>query len=466
MTGGNDGFWDRALTQLSTAWQDIAEAALVRVSGSVRPGLPDEARERLRERIQACIKGKGGEALARGRAAGIGQHYLALDRDGQRRFLVMLAEEFDVDLDEVEREASALLQAEDTGTQRALATSLRDATEPSRMRLFTQFNGLPNGLKFLVDIRADALAHRREEPILLRVADDLRRLLSGWFDVGFLQLRSLNWDSPASLLEKLIAYEAVHRIQNWNDLKNRLESDRRLFAFFHPNIPDEPLIFVEVALVDNMAGSVQRLLDPDAPLTAPTEAEAAIFYSISNTQRGLAGVSLGDFLIKRVVDELRRELPNLKTFATLSPMPGFRRWLEGHLAEARQLGFAPAGLESGIAPEALAKAVESEDREALRAWRQQIMVLGARYLIDEKRGDRPVDAVARFHLSNGARVERINWMGDLSAKGLAESAGLMVNYLYRLNDIAQNHEAFVTKGKIPASADVRSLARLARRDEA
>ena len=459
MTERREGFWDRALSQLSGAWQEIADATLVRVARGVRPHLPDDDRDRLRERVRECIDARGGEALARARAAHLGHTYLDLDTDGRRRFLAMLAVDFDIDVDEVAREARAFLEASDSEARRALATSLRDATESPRMSLFTQFNGLPDGLKFLVDMRADALAGRREEPVLIRVADDLRRLLSAWFDVGFLELRSLSWDSPASLLEKLIAYEAVHQITSWDDLKNRLETDRRLFAFFHPNMPDEPLIFVEVALVESMADSVQRLLDPDAPLVPAREADAAIFYSISNTQAGLAGVSLGDFLIKRVVDELSRELPGLKTFATLSPLPGFTRWLDRFLASDEPMSLAPAGMGDDDARENLKAALKGKKPDALKPWRQQLVALAARYLLDEKRGDRPIDPVARFHLSNGARVERLNWLGDLSTKGLGESAGLMVNYLYRLDDIARNHEQFVTSGKIAASSEVRTLAK-------
>ncbi|MBN34204.1 MAG: malonyl-CoA decarboxylase [Rhodospirillaceae bacterium] len=458
----NRNFWDRALHQLSGAWQDISDVARIRVSSQVRPDLPDDDRDRMRERIRDCIAARGGEAVARARAAHVGQSYLSLDQTGRRRFLAVLASDFDMDLEEVAREAQAMLHAEDAEAKRALAASLRSATIAPRMQLFTQFNGLPDGLKFLVDMRADALEGRREEPLLTRVADDLQQLLAAWFDVGFLQLRSLTWDSPASLLEKLIAYEAVHRIANWSDLKNRLEPDRRLFAFFHPNMPEEPLIFVEVALVDSMADSVQRLLDEDAPLVKSETAEAAIFYSISNTQPGLAGVSLGDFLIKRVVEELRRELPNLKVFATLSPIPGFTRWLRRHLADADSLGHAPAGVAAEAAPAELLAALDRETLEAVRPWRHQLLVLAARYLLDEKRGDRPLDPVARFHLSNGARVERLNWMGDLSEKGLDESACLMVNYLYCLDDIAANYEAFATQGEIAASGDVRALARSGR----
>jgi len=458
MNESEGSFWDRALRQISGAWQDIAEAALVRVAGRVRPNLPDDDLVRLRERIAECIAARGGESMARARAADIGRTYLELERDGRRRFLALLAHDFDIDLDEVESQAKALLAAPDTSAKRALAGSLRDATEAPRQRLFLQFNGLPDGLKFLVDMRADALSFAREEPLVQRIDDDLRRLLSAWFDVGFLVLRRLDWHSPAALLEKLIVYEAVHEIASWADLKNRLEPDRRMFGFFHPNMPDEPLIFVEVALVQGMAGSVQALLDPSAPLMRPDKADTAIFYSISNTQKGLAGVSLGDFLIKRVVSELARELPGLKTFATLSPMPGFRRWLDPLLAGEDSLPDLPPG--SAVRAELIA-ALRSGDGDGLERWRDPLVALGARYLMNELRGGRPIDPVARFHLTNGARVERLNWMGDRSAKGIAESVGLMVNYLYRVGDIAANHEAFVTKGRIAASTEARGQAKKA-----
>lgn len=458
MSDAEGSFWDRALRQMSGAWQEIAEAALVRVAGKVRPHLPDDDLARIHERVAECIAARGGESLARARAAELGHTYLGLDRNGRRRFLLLLAREFDIDTGEVEAEARALLAATDPGTKRALASSLRDATEAPRQRLFLQFNGLPDGLRFLVDMRADALAFSREEPLVQRVDDDLRRLLSAWFDVGFLELRSLSWQSPAALLEKLIVYEAVHEIASWDDLKNRLEADRRMFAFFHPNMDDEPLIFVEVALVEEMASSVQSLLDPDAPVVRAEDAHAAIFYSISNTQKGLAGVSLGDFLIKRVVAELARELPGLKTYATLSPMPGLRRWLDRLLESDEPV----ADLSPGSPARAeLRAALAAGDTDALERWCDLLLALGARYLISEKRGDRPLDPVARFHLANGARVERINWMGDRSAKGLAESAGLMVNYLYRVDDIAGNHEAFVTTGRVAASGEARALARRA-----
>jgi len=292
--------------------------------------------------------------------------------------------------------------------------------------------------------------------------------LASWFDIGFLDLRRMTWDSPAVVLEKLMAYEAVHEIRSWDDLKNRLDSDRRCFAFFHPRMPEEPLIFVEVALVSGMADNVQVLLDEHAPEGDPGKADTAIFYSISNAQPGLAKVSFGDFLIKQVVDELRRELPNLKTFATLSPVPGFAAWLaefceaedeapwdqaqEAALVEAAGIGDGREALRS-----LLARDDWRRDEAAVAAIRPVLEPLAARYLLAEKRGRRALDPVENFHLSNGARLERINWLGDTSRNGLEGAAGLMVNYLYKLADIEQNHEAYRGRGKVTAAAPVRRM---------
>jgi len=280
-------------------------------------------------------------------------------------------------------------------------------------------------------------------------------------------LQRITWDSPAALLEKLMAYEAVHEIRGWTDLKNRLDADRRCFAFFHPRMPDEPLIFVEVALVAGMTGEVHALLDESAPIGDPHLADTAIFYSISNCQLGLAGISFGDFLIKRVVDALATELPRLKVFATLSPVPGFRAWLERHSRAASGDLLLPA---ERSAIEALGGEAPERDLAALldhhadprigAALRDPLIRLCARYLLNERRpSGRALDPVAHFHLSNGARVERLNWLGDTSPKGLQQSAGIMVNYLYRLSEIEANHEAYRGEGRVAASSSIRNLLR-------
>src|SRR5271163_3703280 len=322
-----EGVFDRTLTNLRGAWRDIALSARGVLSRTPRPELSSDDIGRLREQMLSCLDGRGGEVTARARAADLGRTYLSLDANGRERFLRLLAGEFDVDRGEIDRCCAVLAKAGGTAERVAAERDLRNALEPPRITLLRQFNALPEGVKFLVDRRAELLDLGQHDPILHGLEEDLKRLLANWFDIGFLELKRITWESPAALLEKLMAYEAVHEIRSWTDLKNRLEADRRCFAFFHPRMPDEPLIFVEVALVKGMAGNIHALLDESAPLGDANAADTAIFYSISNCQRGLNGISFGDFLIKRVVDALAAELPRLKVFATLSPVPGFRAWL-------------------------------------------------------------------------------------------------------------------------------------------
>jgi malonyl-CoA decarboxylase len=338
------------------------------------------------------------------------------------------------------------------------------------VRLLTQFTTIPDGMKFIVELRTKLLAIMKGDPHLTALEADMRALLANWFDVGFLELQSIDWNSPAALLEKLVGYEAVHEIRSWRDLKNRLDSDRRCYAFFHPRMPHEPLIFVEVALVKGLADSVQRLLDQKAPVQNPREADAAIFYSISNCQRGLAGISFGNFLIKRVVTELSAEFHNLKIFATLSPIPGFRRWLaqqisadddtlllEGETKTLQALEVADTGTKSLEA--LLNRRGWCRDPAITKPLEPILIRLCARYLLAESRGKRAADPVAHFHLSNGARIERINMGADISEKGLKESAGLMVNYLYAPDKIETYHEDYAGEGRRHASTVVRKLAR-------
>jgi malonyl-CoA decarboxylase len=465
-----DGVFDRTLANLRSAWREIAQSARGVRNHAPRPDLPEDDAARLRQQMLGCLDGRRGEVTVRAGAAELGRSYLALSPAGRERFLRLLAEEFDTDHAVVDDCCALVAAAADPAARTAAERALRTALTPPRVTLLRQFNALPEGVKFLVDRRAELLQLTGEEPALRGLADDLRDLLANWFDIGFLELRRITWDSPASLLEKLIAYEAVHEIRGWTDLKNRLDADRRCFAFFHPRMPDEPLIFVEVALVDGIAGDVHALLDEAAPIGNPQTADSAIFYSISNCQKGLVGISLGDFLIKRVVDALAGELPRLKSFATLSPMPGFRQWLA---AEAGREGLALAGegralrgLGGGLdaAEEVLLRLLERpdwhEDARTAAALREPLLHLAARYLLQARApSGRALDPVAHFHLTNGARVERLNWLGDASPKGLQQSAGIMVNYLYRQGDIEANHEAYREEGRVAASSAVRALTR-------
>jgi malonyl-CoA decarboxylase len=466
-----EGVFDRTLTNLRNAWRDIAESARGVLTGTPRPDLSGDDATRLHQQMLSCLNGRGGGVTARARAADLGRTYLSLDIAGRERFLQLLAGEFDVDHDEIKRRCVALIEAVEPAARSATERQLRAALEPPRISLLRQFNALPEGVKFLVDRRAELIDLGQRNPLLGGLEEDLRRLLANWFDIGFLELKRITWESPAALLEKLMVYEAVHEFRGWTDLKNRLDADRRCFAFFHPRMPDEPLIFVEVALVSGMAGDVHALLDEAAPIGDPQVADAAIFYSISNCQRGLAGISFGDFLIKRVVDALATELPRLKIFATLSPVPGFRAWLEAQgRAEPNEL-LLPAeraaieALEEGV-PEADLLALLNRDgwqadQRVAGVLRDPLIRLCARYLLRERApSGRVLDPVAHFHLSNGAGVERLNWLGDVSPKGLQQSAGIMVNYLYRLADIETNHEAYRGEGRVAAaSSALRNLAR-------
>jgi malonyl-CoA decarboxylase len=451
------GLLDRAIRRITEVWRDMASS----VSG--------EGDENLEAQMQACLAGRGGEVSARNRAAKLAQTYLTQDETGRKEFLRTLAG-FDSDADAVASAYSKVQAASDPAERATAKAALRRALEPPRLKLLTQFTSIPDGRKFLVDLRGSLLKVRGTDKLLTALDADLRGLLAAWFDIGFLELQRIDWNSPAALLEKLVDYEAVHAIRSWRDLKNRLDSDRRCYAFFHPRMPGEPLIFVEVALVKGLSGSVQDLLDEKAPVQDTARADTAIFYSISNCQAGLAGISFGNFLIKRVVEELSSEFRNLKTFATLSPIPEFRRWLDPRLAkdepgllsddEASSLASAfPA--ETGCAALAGILGKRHWWRDvALRKTAEPVLTrLAARYLMVEANGKRAKDPVAHFHLSNGARVERLSMAGDTSDKGAKESATLMVNYLYDPGKIEDWHEDYAGEGKRNASTAVRKLAR-------
>jgi malonyl-CoA decarboxylase len=460
-----EGVFDRTLTNLRSAWRDIALSARGVLTRAPRQELAADDTQ-LRLQMIQCLDGLGGEVTARVRAAELGRAYLSLNSRGRERFWQILAGEFDVDHAAVERCCTDLAAASGPIERDVAERALRTALEPPRVTLMRRFNALPEGVKFLVDRRAELMNFGTQDPLLRGLEEDLKRLLANWFDIGFLELKRITWESSAALLEKLMVYEAVHEIRGWTDLKNRLEADRRCFAFFHPRMPDEPLIFVEVALVAGMAGDIHALLDEAAPIGDPQAADTAIFYSISNCQRGLAGISFGDFLIKRVVDALAAELPRLKVFATLSPAPGFRAWLDRQ--DPRRLLLsgertAIEALEGGGELDfsaLLTRAGWHQDPAVAAVLRDPMLRLCARYLLHQRTASgRALDPVAHFHLSNGARVERLNWLGDVSPKGVQQSGGIMVNYLYRSADIEANHEAYRGAGRVAASAAIRSLAR-------
>jgi malonyl-CoA decarboxylase len=454
---------------LERLWSNIADRGrpFAQVPGEAVP--PLDRAKRLAEALLSERGEASGAAVARELRLSL-QNLDAPDRTSFNRFLV---ESFGPNIEALQAAAQAFL--EDPSS--AQATRLTTAAEPPRQELLRRMNMAPGGTASLVVMRQELLGTLRKQPELQPLDSDLRHLLTSWFNRGFLDLRSIDWQTPAAVLEKLIAYEAVHEIQGWDDLRRRLAADRRCFAFFHPALPGEPLIFVEVALVQGLASAVQPLLSRDDPPGDPAQADTAIFYSISNCQDGLRGISLGNFLIKQVVEELKAELPQLEQFSTLSPVPGFRRWLErrfdtvgGEAGAADSPVFreddaariiATAGDTPTSAAEAFRVMTSNDDwwQQSGRAevLREPLLRLCAEYLTRPNKGLGGIDPVARFHLGNGARLERVNWLGNTSARGMQESFGVMVNYLYDPNAIEANHERFVHSGTVARSAQVDGL---------
>jgi malonyl-CoA decarboxylase len=373
----------------------------------------------------------------------------ALDADDRHSFQRYLASEFQPDQAALRTAAERYL----ANTTAEGAAALAQAADPPRQEVLRRMNMASGGTGALIAMRSELTAHLHDEPELKLLDADLRHLFASWFNRGFLELRRIDWQSPAAVLEKLIAYEAVHEIKGWDDLRRRLAPDRRCFAFFHPALPGEPLIFVEVALVQGLATAMPPLLAPETDeetaRAQAARADTAIFYSISNCQDGLRGVSFGNFLIKQVVEELQAEFPGLKRFSTLSPVPGFRRWLAQPTADGRNRG-------ADLLPEAETDGWWHDPARSAKL-RPGLMRLCAHYLTRPSVPGSRIDPVARFHLGNGARLERINWLGDSTPRAIAESFGIMVNYLYDHDSIEDNHEHFVRGDAIVRSHDVDTL---------
>ncbi|MBI1965108.1 MAG: malonyl-CoA decarboxylase [Betaproteobacteria bacterium] len=433
-----------------------------RLAASVFPGRDaagaDRSTARLIEQLKPLLEAsrveRGGEVPARERAARIAALYRGAGLAQRSAILNLITHEFAPDRDQLEQAIAAIQIAGSDAELSQAEARLRVALDAPRAKFFMQFNLLPEGVKFLVDLRADLLGLLPQEPALEVLQVELDGLLGIWFDPGFLELRRITWHSPALVLEKLMTYEAVHPIESWNDLRNRLDTDRRCYAFFHPRLPDEPLIFVEIALLKGFDGSMQTLLDEKAPVQDPRAADTALFYSISNTQKGLRGISFGNLLLKRVIEDLRLDLPELRVYATLSPLPRFRKWLDQALAGKDAL--LPAEEAARLAG-TLAHPDWAGDPKLSAAMRLPLEKLCARYLLQEKSGTQPLDPVAQFHLNNGARVNRIFWLADTSAHGMRQSHGMMVSYRYDLAEVDQNHEQFLNGGQIAASRRVRRL---------
>jgi malonyl-CoA decarboxylase len=400
---------------------------------------PRVLRRTLQE-LRAIIDPQVSEVEGGLRAKGVAQWYAQAAPNERRDMWLLMSEQFVADTQKTQAAQAQFAAAVGTADEAAAEVRYRRATVSPRRRLLQRFSAFAEGIRFLVDLRADMLPHLKSDKRLAALDVEMEYMFSTWFDVGFLDLRRISWDSPASLIEKLIKYEAVHDIKSWADVKNRLDSDRRCYGFFHPRLPDDPLIFVEVALTHEINACITPLLDESADAEDLNLATTAVFYSISNTQAGLRGVSFGDSLIKRVVDTLKGEFPKLKTFVTLSPIPGLRAWLGKNAPDLT------AQLQD---TDVLALPEKSHLRLAL-------MQQAAHYLGRETSDNKPLDAVAKFHLGNGARVERLNWAGDPSAKGIRQSYGLMVNYLYDLKRL-DKHRALLAQGKIPVAKAIEDL---------
>src|SRR5471030_367504 len=404
-------------------------------NGSPQPGPNADG---LVDLCEALLSGRG-EASGTAMAREVLDRYHDLDEAGRLSFFETLTRQYGPDREKL----AHVIETWRAQPNDDDASDLHFASEPRRQELIRRLNRAPGGTGELVAMRSDLLSLMKGHQDLAVLDRDVVHLLASWFNRGFLVLRRIDWSSPANILEKIIRYEAVHEIRDWDDLRRRIDpADRRCYAFFHPALVDEPLIFVEVALTGSIPGAIAPLLAEDRPPVPVERARTAVFYSISNTQRGLGGISFGSFLIKQVAEELRRELPRLDNFVTLSPVPGFMQWLKG-------ADDVPVSDEERTLLNQLDDPDWFKNTELAAQLRAVVEPLAAHYFLKARTPKgRLIDSVARFHLGNGARLERIDWLGDLSSKGLRESAGIMVNYLYRLDDIEKNHEAYANQDEI------------------
>lgn len=439
----NTSFFGELLTSITEQGRALLEARLNRSSD-----------EPLLDLCEGLLSGRG-EASGVAIAEEVLCEYRRLGKGDSLAFFKALQERFGVDAKAVE---TAIARLQEKPKDSAALRHLHQVSEPKRQELIRRLNLAPGGTRALVDIRSDLLELLKDNPELREVDQDFEHLFSSWFNRGFLVMRRIDWSTPAAILEKIIKYEAVHEITGWDDLRRRISlEDRRLYAFFHPALVDDLLIFVEVALTREIPSAIAPILAEERSELAASEATTAVFYSISNCQKGLRGISFGNFLIKQVVEELRRELPALKTFVTLSPVPGFARWLKKELSDARSPIAAHLDeVDRGL----LASGDWAGNSDAERQLEHALVPLCAHYLARGKDGKgRTLDPVARFHIGNGARLERVNWLGDRSKNGLSQAHGLMVNYLYDLRYIEKNHESYAATGEVAASSAVLKLAR-------
>ncbi len=452
------GTSERMIKNVIKAWTETGKEF-----PDIRPNLPKKDMEILSKLISDILQEKGGEISRHTKIICVALVYLNLSLRGKARFLEMLAFDFDVNIAALEENIRKLKEAVNDEELINAENLVRESLIPPRVKLLRQLITLPNGFIFLKDMRCD-LFSIKSAPRLKKLSDDLKALLSTYFDVNLLDLQEITWNSPAVMLERLMEYEAVHEISSWKALKHRLQTDHRVFAFTHYRMPNDPLIFVEVALVKGLADNVQKLIDVNVKACDPNKMDTAIFYSISSTQKGLEGISFGNFLIKRVVKKLTAEYPNLKTFATLSPLPKFRMWLTNYLEKGNETLFKQHEEKKICAltcnkntAQGLLDLINKKDwhlnEEIVEAIKKPLMRLCLHYLLNAKRRNnmQAFDPVANFHLSNGAKIEKLNWLADTSKKGMMQSAGIMLNYHYRPDKIEVNHENYMTTGGVHIS---------------
>lgn len=426
--------------------QTIADRGRALIARDRRPST-EQSSSNLVELCEQLLSGRG-EASGVALASEIFTRYAELTSGARVAFFEALASKFGPD----HARLAAAIDTWRAGPSDVTAAGVHVAAEPRRQELLRRLNLAPGGTVALVRMREhllDALARRDD---LVAVDGDFVHMFSSWFNRGFLVLRRIDWSTSASVLERIIRYEAVHRINGWDDLRRRIDpADRRCYAFFHPALVDDPLIFVEVALTPEIPDAIEPILAAPNQLVETPQATTAVFYSISNCQRGLAGVSFGNFLIKQVAEEIAREYPKLSRFVTLSPVPGFATWLRRELAAENS----PA-----LKPEDRAALAQIDTADWGEALKDPLLRAAAWYFLNAKtRNGTPLDPVARFHLGNGARLERINWLADTTERGIEQSYGLMVNYLYDLDDVEKNHEAFAQQRIVVASNAVTRLVR-------
>ena len=454
------------MTVKKRSWK--AEHLLQQVEAGPRdPGADLTLIERMRCWCNQALEQRG-KVAGLAAVTRVAEVYAAMGAAERDAFFQMLAEELGPDAEEVDRAIQAYQQGGAGDHQAVIELAL--SLESPRMSLFRQFNTIPESIKFLVDLRAAVLRRMGRLPGLALMEFELRHILESWFNPGFLELRRLTWGSPAALLEKLVAYEAVHEIRSWSDLKRRLAADRACFAFIHPAMAEEPIIFVEVALVQGVAPEIQPLLEEPPPDDDQPPPDTAIFYSITNAQDGLRGIPFGNLLIKLVTARLRAEVPSLRTFATLSPLPRFRRdfllpAVEDGTIRRFFTDHEAAALCSAAGTDELADAMTTFLGAGLwrsgypltDAARPGLMRAAAWYLCRSPAGGGPRCPVGHFHAANGATLARLNWLGDISARGIARSAGMMANYRYDLERYDRRQAEYDLRGQVPCDAAVAAL---------